>query len=81
MTKTSREEMWLQMLTGSYPRLYGMRRLWGMTLKDAGEPGSGDSIGITLWDGNKLLFSSEWNGAKTVESPLNGGNLVVHETS
>ena len=30
MTKTSREEMWLQMLTGSYPRLHGMRRLWGM---------------------------------------------------
>jgi adenylate cyclase len=30
MAKTSREEMWLQMLTGSYPRLHGMRRLWGM---------------------------------------------------
>ena len=30
MTKTSREEMWLQMLTGTYPRLHGMRRMWGM---------------------------------------------------
>jgi hypothetical protein len=29
-------------------------------------------------DGNKLLFSSEWNGGKTVEGPLGGGNLVVH---
>jgi adenylate cyclase len=30
MTKLSRDEMWLQMLTGSYPRLHGMRRIWGM---------------------------------------------------
>jgi adenylate cyclase len=29
MAKLSREEMWLQMLTGSYPRLHGMRKLWG----------------------------------------------------
>jgi hypothetical protein len=23
------EEMWRQMLTGNYPRLHGMRRMWG----------------------------------------------------
>lgn len=49
-----------------------------VTMTDRGEPGSDDTIGITLWDGSKLLFSSEWNGAKTVEQNLGGGNLVVH---
>ena len=29
MAKLSVEEMWRQMLTGSYPRLNGMRRMWG----------------------------------------------------
>jgi hypothetical protein len=49
-----------------------------VTLTDKGEPGSSDTIGITLWDGNKLLFSSEWRGSKTLEILLSGGNLVVH---
>jgi hypothetical protein len=49
-----------------------------VTLTDNGDPGTGDTIGVTLWDGNKLIFSSQWNGAKTVEQPLSGGNLVVH---
>jgi hypothetical protein len=47
-------------------------------LTDKGEPGSSDTLGITLWDGNTLLFSSEWNGAQTLEQLLGGGNLVVH---
>ena len=39
-----------------------------------------DWIGVSLWhkDTGSLLFSSEWNGVKTVEKQLNGGNLVVH---
>ena len=45
---------------------------------EKGEPGSSDTIGITLWDCSKLLFSSEWTGAKTLEKLLYGGNLVVH---
>ena len=49
-----------------------------ITLTDRGEPGADDSIGIALWDGNQLVFSSEWNGARTVEGPLGGGNLGVH---
>jgi hypothetical protein len=49
-----------------------------ITLTDRGESGADDSIGIALWDGNQLVFSSEWNGARTVEGPLGGGNLVVH---
>ena len=47
-------------------------------LTDRGEPGSADSIGLALWDGNQLLFSSHWNGAKTLEASLGGGNTYVH---
>ena len=57
--------------------LGGNKRL-EMTITDKGEPGSTDSIGITVWDGTKLLFSSNWNGAKTVEQTLGGGNLAIH---
>jgi hypothetical protein len=49
-----------------------------MTMTDTGEPGSSDTIGVTLWDGSTLVFSSEWTGAQTLEQPLDGGNLVVH---
>jgi hypothetical protein len=49
-----------------------------MTLSDRGEPGSSDSISFTLWNGSTLYYSSNWNGTKTVEQTLNGGNLVVH---
>jgi PKD repeat protein len=49
-----------------------------ITMTDKGEPGSADTIGVTLWDGNRLLFSSEWRGTRTLEMLLAGGNLVVH---
>jgi hypothetical protein len=51
-----------------------------VTMTDKGEPGAGsDTIGITVWNkSGGLWFSSEWNGTKTVEKPLGGGNLVVH---
>lgn len=49
-----------------------------VTMTDKGEPGSSDTIGVTLWDGSTLVFSSEWTGAKTLETLLDGGNLVVH---
>jgi hypothetical protein len=52
-------------------------------MTDAGEPGNNDSISITLWQGSTLLFSSNWNGAQSVEQLLNpgngNGNLVVHQ--
>jgi PKD repeat protein len=47
------------------------------TITDNGTPGHGDSIAITLWDGNTLLFSNQWDEIQTVEQLLDGGNLVV----
>lgn len=49
-----------------------------VTITDKGEPGKSDSIGVTLWNGTTLLFSSEWRGSKTVEGLFDGGNAVVH---
>jgi hypothetical protein len=49
-----------------------------MTVTDKGEPGRADSIGITVWNGSTLVFSSKWTGVQTVESLLAGGNAVVH---
>ena len=39
--------------------------------------GSGDSIGITLWDGDALLFSSRWTGSRTLEQLLETGKITV----
>jgi len=36
-----------------------------------------DSFGITVWDGNTLVFSSRWNGAQTLERVLHAGILNV----
>jgi hypothetical protein len=48
-------------------------------MKDNGEPGKADTISITLWDKTgALLFSSNWNGAKTIPQTINRGNLIVH---
>jgi hypothetical protein len=52
-----------------------------VTMTDNGDPGNWttpDTIGITLWNGTTLLFSSNWSGTKTVEQAIAGGNLVVH---
>jgi hypothetical protein len=53
-----------------------------ITMTDNGEPGTSDTIGITLLNkSGGLYFSSNWNGTKTVEQVLAGGNLVVHSGS
>src|SRR3989442_16032860 len=50
-----------------------------VTMTDKGEPGSSDTIGITIWNkSGGLWFSSNWNSTQTVEQILGGGNLVVH---
>jgi hypothetical protein len=50
-----------------------------VSMTDNGEPGSSDTFAITLYDSsNNILFSSNWNGTKTIEQLLGGGNVVVH---
>jgi hypothetical protein len=36
-----------------------------------------DAIGLTLWDGNRLVFSSRWTGFSTLEQILAGGRIDV----
>jgi hypothetical protein len=50
-------------------------QLW---LTDNGELGSKDTLGIQVLNKNGgTWFASNWNGTKTVEQNLGGGNLVV----
>jgi len=35
-------------------------------------------MAITVSNGSNMLFSSKWNGTRTVEKTLDGGNLVAH---
>jgi hypothetical protein len=52
-----------------------------VTMTDRGEPGSADSIAITLLNkSGGMSFSSDWNGVKTIEQVLGkgAGNLQVH---
>ena len=49
-----------------------------VTMTDNGEPGANDKIGITLLNGNNLVYSSNWSGTQTTELTLTGGNIVVH---
>ncbi len=47
-------------------------------MTDNGEPGSTDMIGITVWNkSGGLWFASNWNGAKTTQKTLAGGNIKV----
>lgn len=37
------------------------------------------TIGITVWNkSGGLWFASNWNGARTVQQTLGGGNLAIH---
>ena len=47
-----------------------------LVMKDNGEPGNADLISISLWSRNgELLFSSNWDGVRTILQLLDGGNL------
>jgi hypothetical protein len=50
-----------------------------VTMTDRGEPGRNDQIGITVFNNaGGILYSSDWNGVRTGELILAGGNLVVN---
>jgi hypothetical protein len=60
------------------PMDLGGNNTFQMEMTDRGEPGATDSISITLWnDAGGLLHSSNWNGTRSIEQTLGGGNLVV----
>jgi hypothetical protein len=65
-------------VTGPTPILLGGNLTLTMALTDYGEPGSSDTLAMTVYQGNTLLFSSHWNGTQTVQKVLDGGNLVAH---
>jgi hypothetical protein len=52
--------------------------IMNVVLQDNGNPGRNDFISFTIWNGNQLIFSSNWNGISTQWDNLSGGNLVIH---
>jgi len=53
-----------------------------VSMTDAGDPGSSDQIGITVFNkSGGVWFTSNWNGTSTVQQTLGGGNLVVHSST
>ena len=56
----------------------GGNLLLQLRMTDNGEPGENDTISYTVWDGGTLLFSSNWDGAQSVEQNVARGNLQVH---
>jgi hypothetical protein len=50
------------------------------TMKDRGNPGiNNDSIAFTIWNGNTLIYSSNWIANNTERKNLAGGNIVIHK--
>ena len=45
---------------------------------DYENPRTRDLLGISLWEGNSLLYSSNWTGLETAEQTLDGGQLLIH---
>jgi hypothetical protein len=54
-----------------------------LKMSDKGEPGANiDTYAITIWGSNgALLYSSNWSGSITVETPIKGGNIQVNSTA
>jgi hypothetical protein len=50
-----------------------------VVMTDKGEPGSSDTIAITVLNkSGGLWFASRWDGTRAVEQTIGGGNLQVH---
>jgi hypothetical protein len=53
-----------------------------VTMSDYGEPGNLDRIAITVWNkSGGLWFANNWDGTKTEEQKLDGGNLKVSSSN
>ena len=61
-----------------HPRVVDLNTTFLVTLSDKGTSGTSDTIGVAVWkQDNQLYFSSNWNGATTIEQVLGSGNLLV----
>ena len=48
-------------------------------ITDMGDPGNNDRIAITVWNkSGGVWFTSNWDGTKTIEQLVSGGNIKVH---
>ncbi|MFN4286154.1 MAG: HYR domain-containing protein [Lacibacter sp.] len=53
-----------------------------VSLRDRGEPGVNDEIGVTLMNNSgTLLFSSNWSTTATVRTVLGGGNIYINSAN
>jgi hypothetical protein len=59
------------------PRVIGTNLTLQLTVTDIDRPRNADTVGFTLLDGNTLLVSSSWDGARTVERRIGHGDLKV----
>ena len=50
-----------------------------ITLTDNGDPGMVDMIGITVYNGSSLIYSSNWPFSRTEELNLIAGNILVND--
>jgi hypothetical protein len=51
-------------------------------MTDNGTPGTKDTLAITIWNkAGGLWFSSDWDGTKSLEQNLGGGNLIVAQNT
>jgi hypothetical protein len=52
-----------------------------VTMTDRGEPGKNDDISIIVWDkSSNVWYSSNWDGTRTAQQFLDGGNIKIHST-
>jgi len=69
----------LDVTKGFEPTIVASDLALQVTVTDNGDHhGSGDSIGITLWDGDRLLLSSAWTATRTLEQVLKTGKITVN---
>ena len=53
-----------------------------VSMTDKGEPGKNDLLGITVFNNSGgILYSTYWDGVKTAEMLLSGGNIIINSGS
>jgi len=60
------------------PVIVGSNLKLQINMTDNSESSSNDQIGITLWNGGALYFSSSWTGNSTAQRTLGAGRIIIH---